>query len=76
LQFSFLYYICSMVNMIEKRGAEAYNLFCKGFHDGDNPFRQHTGEFQDWEQGWTNAMRIDQQRHEQAMYEEREVQNG
>lgn len=58
----------------EMQGAEAYNLFCKGFHDGDNPHRQHTPQFQEWEQGWTNAMRLDQYRHEQQ-WAEREVQN-
>ena len=54
------------------QGAEAYNLFCKGFHDGNNPHRQHTNHFDEWERGWTNAMILDQQRHE---CQEREVQN-
>ena len=57
---------------IEMQGAEAYNLFCKGLHDGDNPHSQHTNDFDEWERGWTNAMILDQQRHE---WQEREVQN-
>ena len=50
---------------IEMQGAEAYNLFCKGFHDGDNPYRQGTNYFEEWEIGWENAMKFEQHRIEQ-----------
>jgi hypothetical protein len=59
---------------IEMQGAEAYNLFCKGFHDGENPYRQGTNYFEEWEQGWENSMRLDQWIHEQQLqWEQKEI---